>query len=61
MRKLFYFSFCIAGMTGFWYFCKYLITGVSEQFGDGVFVGSMITIVLFYIAERAERRQRGRS
>jgi hypothetical protein len=48
-------------MIGFWYFCKYLITGVSEQFGDGVFVGSMITIVLFYIAERGERRQRGRS
>lgn len=61
MRKLFYFSFCTAGMIGFYYLINYLVTGAKGSFGDGFAVGVGLSIILFYLATRAERDQRGRS
>jgi hypothetical protein len=61
LRKLFYFIFCTAGMIGFYYLINYLVTGAKGSFGDGFAVGVGLSIILFYLATRAERGQRGRS
>ena len=52
MRKLFYFTFCTAGMIGFWYFVKFMVTGISERFGDGFFCGVFMIVFLMWFLER---------
>lgn len=52
MRKLFYFTFCTAGMIGFWYFIHFMITGISEGFGDGFFCGIMLIVILMWLIEK---------
>jgi len=52
MRRFLYFAFCIAGMIGFFFVVKFLVTDISEGFGDGLFVGVFLTIFLTWAAER---------
>jgi len=52
MRRFFYFAFCIAGMIGFFFFVRFLVTGISEGFGDGLFTGVFLTIFLMWAAEK---------
>ncbi|KAA3504592.1 hypothetical protein DXM27_05100 [Rhizobium rhizogenes] len=52
MLKLAYVLLCMAGMTGFFYLCRFLIYGVSTQFGYGVGVGASLFVVMFWLAER---------
>ncbi len=55
MIRLIYFALCAAGMVAFWYFCKFLVVGISEDFGSGVFVGVFLTIFLIWAAERVSK------
>jgi len=52
MRKLFYFTFCTTGMIAFWYFIRFMVTGISERFGDGFFCGIMLIVILMWLIER---------
>lgn len=52
MRSLISVALCMSGMVGFWYLCQFLIMGVSEDFGHGVFTGAMLFIVIFWLGER---------
>jgi hypothetical protein len=56
LRKLIYFTLCTAGMIGFWYLCDFLVNGTSKAFSDGLVVGVAMTIILVFLAERAEGR-----
>lgn len=58
MRYLIYIAICTAGMTGFWYLIRFLILGVSEDFGDGFFIGCALTTVLVFLAEKADKAQK---
>jgi hypothetical protein len=52
MRRFLAYAFCIAGMIGFFFVIKFLVTGISEGFGDGLFTGVFLTIILMWGAER---------
>jgi hypothetical protein len=52
MRKLFYVLFCFGGMTAFWYFIKFMVTGISPQFGDGFFCGVAMFVIIMWLCER---------
>lgn len=52
MRRLFAYIFCTAGMVGFFFLVKFLVTGISEGFGDGLFTGVFLTILLVWGAEK---------
>lgn len=58
MRAIVYFLLCTAGMVGFWYLIRFLILGVSEDFGDGFFIGCALTTVLVFLAEKADKAQK---
>jgi len=36
-------------MTGFYYFIKYMVTGISPQFGEGFAIGAWVAWALFYL------------
>lgn len=52
MRRLFYFTFCTGCMVGFWYFVSFMVTGISEDFGDGFACGVMMIVVIMWSLER---------
>ena len=41
-----------AMILGLFHLSKWLITGISSDFGDGVFVGGILTAALFVLAEK---------
>lgn len=53
--RLIYFALCATGMVAFWYFCKFLVVGISDDFGSGVFVGVFLTVFLIWAAERVSK------
>lgn len=55
MLRAIYFALCIIGMVAFWYFCRFLVVGVSDDFGSGVFVGVFLTVFLIWAAERVSK------
>jgi hypothetical protein len=55
MRRIIAYALCIAGMVAFWYFCKFLVIGISADFGSGVFVGVFLTAFLIWAAERVDK------
>ena len=61
-RTVFAFCFVTAGMTGLWALSKFLVTGISLQFGAGVFVGTFLTLGLQvlheYVVERPKKGPR---
>lgn len=54
MRKLVFVTLCILGMTGFWFLVKFMVTGVSAQFGHGFFAGIALFVIMFWIGERLD-------
>ncbi len=52
MRKVSFYVICLALMLCFWAMLKYLIKGISPDFGDGFFVGMSLTIFLAFVAEK---------
>lgn len=57
MRQIAYVVFCTACMIGLWYAVQFLITGVSEDFGRGVLVGSVIGAVIVYLCFYFDQRE----
>lgn len=51
--KAFYYVFCIGGMIGFWFLCRFLITGISAEFGYGVATGATFWVILLWLGEKA--------
>jgi hypothetical protein len=49
---LFLLACAFGAMTGVWYFCRWLVTGINDQFGYGVAVGSLLMLVLLWSADR---------
>lgn len=58
MRKLVAYALCTAGMIGVYFIVRFLATGISPDFGLGVFIGFMLCALLFWINERIDRRAR---
>lgn len=52
MRRFFYFTFCTGGMIAFWYFIKFMVTGMPGTFGDGFAVGIMFIVFLVWLLEK---------
>ena len=46
MRKISFYVVCLALMLCFWALLKYLVKSISEDFGDGFFVGVFLTVYL---------------
>jgi hypothetical protein len=46
----------IAAMVAFYFFIHWLVTGISEQFGAGVFVGAFLIATLTWVAWKADPR-----
>ena len=48
LRTILHISVGIPVLFGFYLLCRWLATGVSAEFGEGVFAGVMITTFLFW-------------
>lgn len=57
MRKVIFYAVCIALMLGFWWLIKFLVIGISSDFGIGFFSGIAMMAVLYYAAERLGIRE----
>jgi hypothetical protein len=52
MLRLFYVTFCIAGMVGFWFLTKFLVTGITPEFGQGFGAGIAFIVILLWLGEK---------
>lgn len=52
MRRTIFFAICTALMLGFVWLLRLLFTGISEDFGDGLFVGVFLMAILFWLVSR---------
>lgn len=41
-------------MIGLWYFCRWLAVGISKDFGEGVYTGMMLILVLFWLVSKVD-------
>lgn len=46
-------------LVGLFYFVRFMIAGISGQWGYGFFFGMMFAVVMFYLGTRAEESNRG--
>ncbi|QKD01501.1 hypothetical protein EB235_08230 [Mesorhizobium loti R88b] len=58
MRRALAFALCTAGMIGVYFLVRFIVTGISPDFGYGAAVGFMICALLFWLNERIDRRAR---
>ncbi|GJE37851.1 hypothetical protein [Methylobacterium persicinum] len=61
MARAAYVAFCIAGMVGFALLVKWAMTSVSENEAAAYGAGFMSALVLYWLAQRIEQRQRDRA
>lgn len=54
-RAAFLFCFVTAVMVAAWFGMRFLIAGISGQFGAGVLVGMFIVWLLWFVNDRIER------
>ena len=52
MKLLINIAVTVVTMFGLYRLCQWLITGVSADFGNGVFVGAMFIVFLFAAVEK---------
>ena len=57
MRKLIFYGLCIALMLGYWWLIKFLVVGISTDFGIGFVSGIGLMAILYYAAERIGIRE----
>jgi len=57
MRRILFVVLCLSGMLGFAWICRYLVYGVSRDFGIGVGVGFALAVILIYLAQRADGKR----
>lgn len=57
MRKVIFYAVCIALMLGVWWLIRFLVVGISPDFGHGYFVGIAMMAILYYAAERLGIRE----
>ncbi len=43
-------------MVGFYFFCRWLATGISVEFGEGVFTGTFLTLGLLWAVWKLDPR-----
>lgn len=56
MRRFMAYALCTAGMIGVYFLVRYAIFGISSDFGDGFASGVATMALLFWAAERAQRK-----
>jgi hypothetical protein len=44
----------IAAMVGVYYGIRWLVVGISDQFGDGLVVGTLLTIALIWLVTKVD-------
>lgn len=52
MQRLFFVSICVAGILAFGFFLRYLITGVSSDFGLGLVAGMVLFFAIMWFGEK---------
>lgn len=57
MRKMIFYAVCIALMLGVWWLIKFMVVGISADFGIGFVAGIALMAVLYYAAERLGVRE----
>jgi hypothetical protein len=55
MRKLITYTLGTVVMVGVYYCVRYLVTGISSQFGDGFALGVVLTLLVLWAGQKAER------
>jgi hypothetical protein len=58
MRRILYVLICIAELAAFYYLWRYLMTGISTQFGFGMFCGFLVYLALLAVYEHRLLRDR---
>jgi hypothetical protein len=48
LRTLLHIFVGIPAMVGFWFFCHWLTTGISMEFGEGVATGMFLMLALVW-------------
>lgn len=59
MMRIGYVVFCLAAMGAVWLGVRFLVTGISRDFGIGLWVGCGLTIGLLWISNRIDRSRTG--
>ncbi len=57
MQKLVFYALCIVLMLGVWWLIKFLVVGVTRDFGIGFVAGIAMMAILYYAAERLGVRE----
>ncbi|WP_213773434.1 hypothetical protein [Bradyrhizobium sp. dw_78] len=56
LRTILHIFVGIPVMVGFYFFCRWLATGISVEFGEGVFTGTFLTLGLLWAVWKLDPR-----
>lgn len=58
MRRILAYALCTAGMIGVYFIVRFIVNGISPDFGYGFVIGGFVIAVMFWLNERIDKRAR---